>query len=337
MPESFFKSFIAKKPSAIIFPNLFMEGNGESYVDFESKRYRLAMVGTISRLEKAFLECRDETGIAEKVRRGSIERGIAFLESELRHLPKEYIQLAEFVMQAKSPSSKCSSIAESILPSRSFFILGNSVYPLFESGHNAVIERKQYTLGLRPCFSINELEGKYQKAIEAEKRKQGIGAKLFALEALKQGCWFDENKNIGFKIIKERFYAYTKVNPYILFERMNECYYSFPAAEVGIPLFLNANGIDFGKLYVLGKYSHPSLPSLGIEMQPICAGSYDYDAVKRRHSSSYAVLEELMEKARNVLTTEYKSRGKPYYFLTNHNFNSMKVSYFDKSKVTNIG
>lgn len=337
MPETFFKSFIAKKPCAVVFPYLHMQAEaGESYVDFDRKRFRLLMAGTISQLEKAMLEKSSETSFADKVRNSIIEKGILGLEESLKELPQEYIQLAEFIM-CGALSQKKEMIAGQILPSKSFFALSGKIYPLFESGSNAVIESKKYTLGLTPSSSIEELESKYLKAIESEKRKQGIGIRLEAMQALKEKMWFDSRKNIGFRLIKSRFYAFTKIEPYILFERMNNAYYEFPQAEVGIPLFLNERGIDFGRLYVLNNYSHPSLSCLDIPLQPICAGSYNYEAVKSRHSNLQGVLEELMEKARTVLTREYRSRGKPYYFLTNSKFDKMKISYFNKKKVTNIG
>lgn len=337
MPETFFKSFIAKKPCAVVLPYLHMQADAkESYVDFNKSRFWLSMTGTISQLENALLEKSSEDSFAGKVRQSVIEKGISDLEESLKQMPREYIQLAEFVMH-NALSQKKELIAGQILPSKSFFVLSGKVYPLFECGSNAVIENKAYTLGLTPSSSIEELESKYLKAIEAEKRKKGSGIRLEAMQALKEKRWLDSGKNIGFRIIKERFYAFTKVNSYILFERMNNSYYEFPEAEVGVPLFLNERGIDFGKLYVLNSYSHPSISCFDTPMQAICAGSYDYEAVKRRHKSPFAVLEELMEKARTVLTEEYRSRGKPYYFLTNAKFDRLKTYYFNEKKVANIG
>lgn len=337
MPETFFKSFIAKKPCAVIFPYLHMQAeSSESYVDFGKKRFWLSMTGTISQLEKAMLEKGSETSFAEKVRKSKIEKGISQLEDALKDIPTEYVQLAEFVMHSKSVH-KNDAIAESILPSKSFFVFSSRIYPLFECGSNAFIENKMYMLGTNPSSSIEELDSNYLKAIESEKRKQGIGIRLDAMQALKEKRWFDSRKNIGFRLIKNKFYAFTKVESYVLFERLNNAYYEFPQAEVGIPLFLNEKGIDFGRLYVLNTYSHPSLSCFETPMQAICAGSYNYESVKKRHSNPQEVLEELMEKARTVLTGEYRSRGKPYYFLTNAKFDRLRTSYFNEKKVTNIG
>lgn len=337
MAETFFKSFIAKKPCAVVFPYLHMQADTkESYVDFNTSRFWLSMTGTISQLEKALLEKSGEDSFADRVRQGIIEKGILNLEESLKQMPREYIQLAEFVMH-NALLQKKELIAGQILPSKSFFVLSGRVYPLFECGSNAVIGNKAYTLGLTPSSSIEELESKYLKAIESEKRRQGNGIRLEAMQALKEKRWLDSGKNIGFRIIKDRFYAFTKVDSYVLFERMNNSYYEFPKAEVGVPLFLNESGIDFGKLYVLNSYSHPSISCFDTPMQPICAGSYDFGAVKKRHKSPFAVLEELMEKARTVLTEEYRSRGKPYHFLTNARFDRLKISYFNEKKVANIG
>ncbi|MDI6738037.1 MAG: hypothetical protein QME12_06005 [Nanoarchaeota archaeon] len=337
MPETFFKSFIAKKPCAVVFPYLHMQAEpSKSYVDFNKRRFWLSMTGTISLLEKALLEKSSESSFADRVRQSIIEKGISQLEESLRGMPQEYIQLAEFVMRG-ALSQRKELIAEQILPSKSFFALSGRIYPLFEGGQNASIADRRYSLGLTPSSSIEELESKYLKAIEAEKRKKAAGIRLEAMQALKEKQWLDKNKNIGFRLVKDRFYAFTKVEPYILFERLNNAYYEFPEAEAGIPLFLNQNSIDFGRLYVLNSYSHPSISSFDTPMQAICAGSYDYEAAKRRHSSPYAVLEELMEKARTVLREEYRSRGKPYYFLTNQKFDKFKTTYFNEKKVANIG
>lgn len=337
MPDTFFKSFIAKKPCAVVFPYVHMQADArESYVDFNKSRFWLSMTGTINGLENALLEKNSESSFADRVKQDVIEKGALSLEQSLNGMPKEYVRLAEFVMHGDLPQKK-GIIAERVLPSKNFFAVSGKIYPLFEGGQNAAIANKRYSLGLTPSSSIDELDSKYMKALEYEKRKRGLCAKLDAMQGLKEKRWLDSGKNIGFRIIKERFYAFTKVDSYVLFERMNNAYYEFPEAEVGVPLFLNEKGIDFGKLYVLNTYSHPSISCFEIPMQPICAGSYDYESVKRRHKSPFAVLEELMEKARTVLTEEYRSRGKPYYFLTNAKFDRFKISYFNEKKVTNIG
>ncbi len=331
MPETFFSSFIAKKPSVIINSMLHMEGSGNDFIQYPGKKINLESICSMSLFEKAFLE-KQEQSVAEKARADKLSSAICCLEAKQ---PKERIQLAELVMSGKILKSN-NLLLDSALPSKSLFIYSNQAYPLFECGNNAYINGKRYSLGLTPLSSLKEIEEKYVKA--ASSSFCNAETKLNCLEALVSGSYYDDKKNIGFKIINDKFVVFTKIKPYILYETQNNSYYQFPEAAIGAPLFMRNNCLDFGKLYVINAYSHPALPSFDAELQMICTGKYDYNAIKRIHKSPEKQIEALMEKARGVLCSEYRSRGTPYYHLTNARFERQRITgYVDQKKVTNIG
>lgn len=331
MPETFFSSFIAKKPSAIINSMLHMEGNGNDFIEHQGKRINLESICSISLFEKSFLEKQGQS-VAEKARADKLSPVISAMEAKQ---PKERIQLAELVMSGRQLKSN-NLLLDSALPSKSLFIYSNQAYPLFECGHNARINGKNYSLGLSPVSSLKEIEEKYVKA--ASSSFCNAETKLNCLESLASGEYYDDKKNIGFKILNGKFVVFTKVKPYILYESLNNSYYRFPEAVIGAPLFMRDNCLDFGKLHVINAYSHPALPSFDAELQMICTGKYDYNAIKRIHKQPKDQIGALMEKARGVLCSEYKSRGTPYYHLTNARFVNQRITgNIDKKKVANLG
>jgi hypothetical protein len=331
MPETFFSSFIAKKPSVIINSVLLMEGLGNDFIHYPGKKINLESICGMSLFEKAFLE-KQEQSVAEKAKADKLNSAISCLESKQS---KERIQLAELIMSGRQLKSN-NLLLDSVLPSKSLFIYSNQAYPLFECGNNAHINGRNYSLGLSPVSSLKEIEEKYIKA--ASSSFCNAGTKLNCLEALASGKYYNETKNIGFKILNDKFVVFTKIKPYILFEALNNSYYQFSEAVIGSPLFMRNNCLDFGKLYVINAYSHPALPSFDAELQMICTGKYDYNAIKRIHKSPEKQIEALMEKARGVLCNEYRSRGTPYYHLTNARFDRQRITGFvNKEKVTNLG
>ncbi|MFH1065795.1 MAG: hypothetical protein V1734_04805 [Nanoarchaeota archaeon] len=331
MPETFFSSFIAKKPSVIINSMLHMEGNGNDFIEHCGKRINLEGICSMALFEKAFLE-KQERSVADKAKADKLSSAISVLEAKQS---KERIRLAELVMSGKAPKSN-NLLLGSVLPSKSLFIYSNQAYPLFECGNNACINGRNYSLGLSPLSSLKEIEEKYIKT--ASNSCCNSETKLNCLEALASGHYYDDKKNTGFKIINDKFVVFTKIKPYVLYESLNNSYYRFPEAVIGAPLFMRNNCLDFGKLYVLNAYSHPALPSFDAELQMICTGKYDYNAIKRIHKQPKEQIEGLMEKARGVLCNEYRSRGTPYYFLTNSRFDRQRITgSVNKEKVTNLG
>jgi len=331
MPETFFSSFIAKKPSAIINSMLLMEGPGNDFIEHQGKRINIESICSMALFEKAYLE-RQEQSVADKAKADKLNPAISSLESKL---PKERVRLAELVISGKAPKSN-NLLLDSVLPSKSLFIYSSHVYPLFECGNNAHINGRNYSLGLSPVSSLKEIEKKYIKA--ASNSFCNAEIKLNCLEAIASGYYYDDKSNIGFKIINDKFVIFTKIKPFVLYESLNNSHYQFPEAVIGAPLFLGNNCLDFGKLYVINAYSHPALPSFDAELQMICTGKYDYNAIKRIHKQPKEQIEALMEKARSVLCNEYRSRGTPYYYLTNSRFEKQRITgNIDKKKVTNLG
>ncbi|MBU2638711.1 MAG: hypothetical protein KJ955_07085 [Nanoarchaeota archaeon] len=330
MPESFFSTYLAKTCAAISYPEMYRkdEDGKDGFVQFYGHEIRLARAGTVAQLEHAFIEQKlRNTSIIDCIRKSSIESAVKKLEAQTSHFHSSFQVLADFIVNSRLPETQ-PEIAEKVLPMHDLFILNGNVYPLFEPGANAKIGNKRYNLGLTPIATIPELEKSYQDALKKNNAgKPCLYARKITLEALAAGEYYDAERKIGFRIINNEFYAITKVAPYILYEKRNGSYYAFPEAVAGSRIFFNKNRIDFGKLHVLNAYTHPSLSSANKAMQAICTGNYDYDAIRRRHPGNYvAQIAELMEKARTVFTEEYRSRGKPYAYLSDKRFDAQKIT-----------
>ncbi len=342
MPESFFSAYLAKTCAAISYPELYRkdEQGSDGVVQFYGHEIRLARACSVPQLEQAFMEkSKSCHSIIDCIRKTNIESAMKTLEEQASCFPSGFQALADFIVNRRLPETQ-PAIAEKVLPMRDLFILNGNVYPLFEPGLNAKIGGRRYNLGLTPIATIAELENAYYNALQRlGAGRPDIYAKKAALEALAAGDYYDLERQVGFRIINNEFYAVTEVMPYILYEQRNSSYYQFKAAIVGSRLFFNKKGVDFGKLHVINAYTHPSLASVNKPMQAICTGNYDYDAIKRRHSGDYAAqIEELMEKAGAVLTEEYRSRGKPYAYLTDKRFDAQKITgWVDMGMVTNNG
>lgn len=342
MPESFFSGYLGRACAAISYPELYRkdEDGNDGFVQFYGHEIRLARVCAIFQLEHAFIEQNlRKPSIIDCIRKGSLEAAVKNLEAQTSHFHSSFHILADFIVNGRTPETQ-PEIAEKVLPMRDLFILNGNIYPLFEHGMNARIGNKRYSLGLTPIASIPELEKAYQNALKKHKANEPeLSLKKKALEALAAGEYYDLERRMGFRIVNNDFYAITKVEPYILYEQRNNSYYQFKGAIVGSRLFFNKKGIDFGKLHVINAYTHPSLSSVNNPMQAICTGSYDYDAIKKRHPGDYtAQMGELMEKARTVLTEEYRGRGKPYAYLKNRRFDAQKITgRVDMRLVTNRG
>lgn len=330
MPESFFSTYLGRACAAISYPELYRkdEDGRDGFVQFYGHEIRLARICTILQLEHAFIEQSQRTeSIISCIRKGSLESAVKALEVQTSHFHPSFRILADFIVSTRLPEAQ-HGVAEKVLPMRDLFILNGNIYPFFEHGMNARIGDKRYNLGLARVATIEELEKSYQNAVKKHNLdKPCLYARKMALEALAAGEYYDSERKIGFRIINNEFYAITKVNPYILYEQRNNSFYQFPEAVVGSRLFFNRKGIDFGKLHVLNAYTHPSLAAVNKPMQAVCTGSYDYDAIKKRHSGDYAAqVEELMEKARTVLAEEYRSKGRPYAYLTDKRFDAQRIA-----------
>ncbi len=142
--------------------------------------------------------------------------------------------------------------------------------------------------------------------------------------------------NLGFEINENAFHLYTKVQDYILYEKLNGNYYKFPRAKVATKLISNRGSIIWNQLVVMGAYTHPSLAYTNKPFQKICTGDFSYSSIKRKHANIEAQLLEVMHFARKVLTECYFSSGQPYSLLTDSKYDSMKVTgSIDKRMVTN--
>lgn len=200
---------------------------------------------------------------------------------------------------------------ESVMPLGNFFVYRGRLFPLIENKLGSLkIGGRNYSISNKFHATIEEIEKRRTKAGPSLPRK-----------------FYDERKMMGFEIIGKTFYVVTKIEPFVLYERLNRKHYRFGRARVGSALIKNGNNISFGPLKVLDSYSHPSLQSINKPFQKICVGSFSYNSIRERHPGSLEEqLLELMRKGRNVLTKEYRSRGKPYHFLTEVHFAGMETN-----------
>ncbi|HII15118.1 MAG TPA: hypothetical protein HA362_02290 [Nanoarchaeota archaeon] len=327
VPDTFFRYF-SEGPCVIVYPAVYQacNGYGGAYMDFFGCRIGLVQKTTIPMLEQDYLaKSGMHSGLLSAIRTKA-ESGTQ----------SPHLQPALLVITQLSGAVGGGAIAEHVLPKKELLFLNSMVYPLFESSRGDIFVRgRNFNLGLSHIAAVSDIEADYKKKI----RKRAAGSPLrMALDSIAEGIFYDNEKQVGFRIMDSRFYVFTKIQPYILYERKNGAYYSFGEAEVGAPVFMNADSVDFGKLYVLNPYSHPSLPAAGKPLQCICTGRYDYGSIKRLHPDNPKLqLEALMEKARAVLTEEYRSNAKPYAFLTDSRFERQRITGAPGiSRVTNV-
>jgi len=312
LPETFFKSYFSENLCFVIDGMIYGLVDGKKGFRFHNRRFALDKREPITKLEDAYME-----------RHGLQTTGLAvggehmdFLELVVNRVCKENLSLNQ---------KKRSHILKGIVP-MDFFSYNGRFYSLYESLKGEVmVKGKSFCLAKYPSLTVDEADARYRDKLA---RNISLGTSLGK-------SYYNESKRIGYDIIEGCFYAKTIVKPYVLYEMINRKHYLFKQATVCSELFKDKQGIAFSPLRVMEKYSHPSLAGLGKPMQKICVGDFSYDSI-RNIGCLEEQIESLLRKGANLLTRGYRSRGKPYHFLTENHFQKMEVKNPDISLVSNV-
>lgn len=307
VPDAFLDSYFKGRACIVAAGSIFAIGNaGDGQFLFHGKQFGLEKIAELRLLEQAYLEAHC---------------------SLLPKLPSSMREFADIIVnrickEKQKPRENMRAVNDIL--SGDFLAYNGRLFPLVRSIEGDIkIGKKSYCLGRYVAKAISDVEQEYIASL------QNIDCNM-------PERYYNEKRSIGYEIIEKSFYAITKIAPYILYERLNSRYYKFGPATIGAALYKEDKEISSGKLKVLSSYSHPSLPCFDKPMQTICVGNFDYGSIRKRHPGSLEEqIVELMRKGRHALTMEYKSRGKPYHFLTEKYFEHMETASPEARLVTN--
>lgn len=128
------------------------------------------------------------------------------------------------------------------------------------------------------------------------------------------------SKNLGYKIINDDFYAFTKVGKYEIYNPHKKDFHVFPDIELALKLDYDERIIVKG-LYVLNSYSHPALPQFKKPLQKICTGDLKAnDYYLSLNGSVKEKIKAVLDFGKNVLSKGYTLNAKPYHNLNNPSF-----------------
>jgi hypothetical protein len=232
-------------------------------------------------------------------------------------------RLAKFVIEdlieEKFSLNEIDFVISSVLPK--FIMVNKGEYYILKTDMRGKVKvaGKKFISEMGP-LPVPYLEKKYLETIEKKYFRKGL------VEILKDGEYYDSEKDIGFLINKKDFYAFTKVKPYVLYERLNGKYYKFDETKVGTRLKWILGNIYWGDLKVLNNYTHPSLSQENEAFQVICVGDYKYGSIRNKYPNNLKkqVL-EVLKKGRKVLTTEYLSSNRSWHRLIENKFSSQEI------------
>ncbi|MFH1850218.1 MAG: hypothetical protein ABH879_08640 [archaeon] len=193
------------------------------------------------------------------------------------------------------------------------------LYDLAEGGNQLLIDGKGYELreaktsleGLSERYSAR-LEDHIIKAAGDCRQNIRIGSGVSA--AASQGFYYDPEKKVGCEV-KNGFFLYTIVDPYILYEPANGRYYGFPEAKIGIELCTREGIILWKDPVVINPYSHPSLHLRNGAYQRICNGSFSYTDLKKNYPDIITQLCRLISKSRDLMTRGYYGESGAWHSL----------------------
>ncbi|MEA3378393.1 MAG: hypothetical protein U9Q69_02015 [Nanoarchaeota archaeon] len=237
---------------------------------------------------------------------------------------QEMITLADLVLDILDGSKIVIENKESILGQManndSVLISNGQLYFLDPVSDGPIkIANGRYAVS-SPPNPLEIYEGAYQKSL---RETMDFYENTKALKYLKEGFFLDPDKNLGFILNDESFYACTKVKPYVLYEKKNSKYYQFDEALVGVRLYLAADKVNMDRLIVVNDYKHPALPEINKPFQPICLGKYDEKKLRQKNIDEQ--IKEYLRKGHKALTKEYINPKLTWYSLAEAVFSDLIV------------
>lgn len=295
LPETFFKQYCKKNTFFLIggVPhNVCINQKSDDYFEWFGKRFGIEKGESFEKLETLYLESQ-----RRNVNKNIETAGQTYIDPTLLELVR--FAYEEVINNLKTELQKEIPVIKQLLQ-KDYFIYNGKFFGLSikENGH-ASINDKRYQIGSK-CNQDFEKFEKFEKKYEIflEKRilegaNLGGKAKTTLYGKLATNGYYKEegDKNIGFEKNEKGFFIYTIVDPYVLYEPKNECYYSFSRAKAGIRISKNRNRIEWEKIKVITPYMHPALQLLEKKpFQEVCPGVFNYhkleklpptDAIKR--------------------------------------------------------
>lgn len=222
----------------------------------------------------------------------------------LRDIGDTNFKLVNEFFEASVVQKDFQNIISSLIPQGNFLMNNDSLYELKKIKKGSFkINRKKYDI-IDKKVSLESIEEKYSNWL---KDHISIDKKYYS-------------DDLGYKIINNNFFIYTKIDKYELYNPKDNQFYKFPQADLAAKLDI-VDDIVIKGLFILNKYSHPALPEFDKPMQKICTGSIKpNDYYKSLKGSSRKKIKLLLKFGKNIISKGYTSNAKPYHNLNNYNF-----------------
>ena len=228
------------------------------------------------------------------------------------------------VIPNRSAAKPCDSILLSILPDRDYLVFRGRFHELApRNAANAIVHanKKDYAVGANLGLDLKELEQDYVQRLNTAGFTDHSG--------------YDKKSNIGYLTDSSGFYVYAIVNPYILYERLNDKYYQFPETRIGLRLSKQKNKIIWGNPVVIDNYSHPALPDENKPFQDICSGLFNFNAIREKYKDPVLQVRAALVKTEEILTMGYFSNVGSWHKLKDEIFRSYETRNITGCRVTN--
>jgi len=338
IPQTFFSSFFKDKVSLLIDNKVYRScrHNSEICLRWRNKEEWFTRGCSIENLENAYFERYENElqkytiALAEEKRRSleHIATSIDMLKSRLKPETAQFIEFANIIMHGsnevqKNEKKECiaTKMLRETFRSNAVFVYRNNFYPLLEFERGEILfGNSRRILGRQ--VSAEEIDKDYKNRIQnrlckkVESAYTNLKKEENTIRAVMSRKYYDKQRNMGFEIINNDFFAITIVEPYILYERSNGKYYLFDTAKIGSKMTKIGNSIELSPLIVINSYSHPYLSQKDTPFQRICTGSFDYATI--RHGGIYEQIHNILRFGRKLLTRGYRFTGsgeRPYRTL----------------------
>jgi len=281
LPETFFKKYCIKNTFFLIesIPyNVYTIPKNDGYFEWYGKKLGIEKGESFERFETLYLESQKMN-----VNKYIGTTGKTYTDPTLLELVR--FAHEEVINNNKTELQKEISVIKQLLQ-KDYFVCNGKFFDLsMKANGHALINGKRYQIESKCNYNSENFEKKYQTFLEKrilEGANLGTKAKTVLYDKLANNGYYKEDKNIGFEKNEKGFFIYAIVDPYVLYEPNNECYYSFSSAKAGVKINKKRDKIEWEKIEVITPYIHPALPELEYKpFQKVCVGVFDYSKLEK--------------------------------------------------------
>jgi hypothetical protein len=292
-----------------------IERDAPDFMDWNGSRFSLTPGERLSKLEELYFE-RIENMSLDK------ENGVK----------EEHILIAKKLLGLGEERISRAGIIDNVFPEGCFLAYLGRFFNLKNSHRgNISINNQRYSIGEK-AFALEEKEILYKKEIT----RSGLKQQDYSLEQLVKKGYYNKNRNFGLEIHEGEIYAFTNVEPYVLYDKHTGNNFLFAEAKVATKLNLDGQKVRWGPLVVINPYTHPAIPQKNKAFQKICMGKFDYDSIRRRYNDPRKQILAALYRGRQALTRGYYGESGAWKRLRDEDFAQMQVRNFRKELVTNI-